>query len=204
MGDDIEERSGGPPAANRLRSLATGLDDAYPSGRLAGFSVADGRLVGILSADPDPLRAVIVGGLIDGAPRVRWAVVEGRLTPGRGSVTFRAAALLDGARGAIDLARSRRDHLIIRTGDAGADRLLDAIAPLLVDLLDDLSARQRTVARLLLVDGLRQADAADTLAVSRATVSVMVGRGRIRSIERLADAIRAVMGAARLALAESE
>ena len=203
IGDDIEERSGGPVSRARLRALAAALDDALPRGRLAGFSVGGGRLVGILAPEADPIRALIAGALVgDDAPHVRWALVEGVLDPGRGGIARRAERLLVEARRSVELARTRRDRLIVRTGDEGADRLLDGIAPLLIDLLDDLSDRQRVVARLLLVDGLRQADVADALAVSRATISVMVGRGRIRSIERLAGAVRAVVLAARQAAAE--
>jgi predicted XRE-type DNA-binding protein len=55
----------------------------------------------------------------------------------------------------------------------------------------------------MLIEELRQADVADALGVSRATVSVAHGRGHIRSIDRLLDALRGIMGAARLALEES-
>ena len=100
-------------------------------------------------------------------------------------------------------ARASRDQLIVRTGDAGADGLLDAIAPLLADLLGELTDRQREVARILLLEGGRQADAADALRVSRATVSVMAARGRVRAIERLAAAVRVLIRAAARAAEES-
>ena len=56
--------------------------------------------------------------------------------------------------------------------------------------LVEAARRQRTVARLALLDGLRQAEVAGRLDVSRATVSVTFGRARVRSIERLAAALR--------------
>jgi hypothetical protein len=52
------------------------------------------------------------------------------------------------------------------------------------------------MARLLLVDGLRLAEVAERLEVSRATVSVVAGRGRVREIGRLARALRALLAGA--------
>jgi DNA-binding CsgD family transcriptional regulator len=196
VGADVEELDGRPVAAARLASLRSSLDAAFPGGLLAPFELGSGRIVGLLAPGIDPLRPVLVGSVGDGAVRLRWGIAQGALASGRGGIARRARALTAGADDAIDLGRARRDHLVVRTGVEGADRLLDGIAPLLVELLDDLTDRQRTVARLILLDGLRQSDVADALGVSRATVSVMVGRGRIRSVERLAGAIRAVMSAA--------
>jgi hypothetical protein len=105
-------------------------------------------------------------------------------------------ALLARALNALDLARARRDGLVVRTPEPSDDELLDAIAPLLADLLAEMTERQRELGRILILEGGRQAEAAEQLGVSRATVSVMAARGRIRAIERLADAIRAVVGAA--------
>ena len=51
----------------------------------------------------------------------------------------------------------------------------------------ELTDRQREVARLLLVDGLRRAEAAERLGVSRATVSVIAARGRVRHLAALAS-----------------
>ncbi len=204
LGDDIEDRAGGPIGAAGLRALVTKLEAAYPTERLGRFVASDGRVVGLIDGDADPLRAVMVGGLADRAPRIRWALVAGLIGPGRAAAPRRAGALLAEARETIALARARRDHLSVRTGEPGADRLLLGIAPLLTELLDGLSDHQRTVARMILVEGLRQADVADRLGVSRATVSVMYGRGRIRSIERLAGVIRAITDAARDALADAD
>jgi DNA-directed RNA polymerase specialized sigma24 family protein len=70
-------------------------------------------------------------------------------------------------------------------------------------LLEDLSERQRELGRLLLLDGLRRAEAADRLGVSRATVSVLADRGRIREIDRLARALATIFGRGVARLAES-
>ena len=79
--------------------------------------------------------------------------------------------------------------LVVESGDPPTDELLDDIAPLLAELLGDLTLRQRVVARLLLVEGLRRSEAAARLGVSRATVSVAAERAHVRSIGRLAAAI---------------
>jgi DNA-binding CsgD family transcriptional regulator len=202
IGDELEKRTVGPASRADLRALAARLDSAYRDDRLAGFSVTDGQLTGLLRSDADELGVVMVAGLGVDGPRLRWAIVEGRLEAAGDGGSPRADGLVESARRTLELARRRRELLVIRTGEPGADRLLDGIAPLLGELLDDLTDRQKVVARMLLVDGLRQADVADALGVSRATVSVLVRRGRIRSIERLVASIRAVVGAARLALGE--
>jgi DNA-directed RNA polymerase specialized sigma24 family protein len=97
------------------------------------------------------------------------------------------------AREVLTRARARRDELVAVSGDESTDVLLDDLAPLLAVLLTDLSDRQRHVARLLLLDGLRQADVADHLNVTRATVSVLADRGRVREIGRLARALAALL-----------
>lgn len=227
VGDDAEDRHGDPLEPGRLEAIARLLDAAYPVGRLAGFTMSGSGFTAVLSAEADPLLAVLLVGLLDDAPRVRWSIaVTGPSGVRRGDDSFVGAggavvgavgaaagpavgaagpavgavdAALDRARDALDRARVRRDHLVVRTGEPCADRLLDAIAPLLAGLLEDLTDRQRSVARMLLLDGLRQADVAEALGVSRATVSVMAGRGRVRSIERLAGAIRVVTAAGRQA-----
>jgi DNA-directed RNA polymerase specialized sigma24 family protein len=61
-----------------------------------------------------------------------------------------------------------------------------------MDLLDGLTERQRTVARLALIDELSQSEVADRLRIRRATVSVSFSRARVRSIQRLVAGIRRV------------
>jgi DNA-directed RNA polymerase specialized sigma24 family protein len=78
------------------------------------------------------------------------------------------------------------------SGDAPADELLDRLAPLLAALLGDLTKRQRVIGRLILVEGLRGSEAAERLHISRATISVAANRAHLRSIGRLADALRTI------------
>lgn len=184
-------------ATGWLPAFATSLDHS-----LAGSLIAPVRLGstdevhGLLRSDADPLRTVMLAGLSQAAPPMRWAVIAGRV---KGGTRFCAGPVRTGrpdppalaaARAAVRSLRGSRDRLVIRSGDPGADALLDDLAPVLGGLLADLSDRQRHVARLALVEGLRQAEIAHRLGVSRATVSVMSGRGRIQSLERLARAVR--------------
>ena len=86
-------------------------------------------------------------------------------------------------------------QLILRSGDPATDSLLADTAPALIALLQDLTVRQRQVGRLLLVDGLRRAEIAQRLGITRPTVSVMVDRARLVEIGRLAAAIDAIFEA---------
>ena len=52
--------------------------------------------------------------------------------------------------------------------------------------------RQRVVARMAIVDGLRQSEIAEVLGIARATVSVASGRADVRNIGRLAEAVRII------------
>src|SRR5262245_56754340 len=120
---------------------------------------------------------------------MRWVVVAGEVDPGQGPATQRTGAAFLRARERLDEAAARRDGLLAATGDPSADALLDDVAPLLAELLNDLTDRQRVVARLILVEGFRRSEAAARLGVSRATVSVAADRAYVRSIGRLANAL---------------
>ncbi len=203
FGDVIHSRRDASASSEWLRTLRDALDDAYGDERLAPFGFTQGdELQGLLGPNADPLHAVLIGSLHAGRRPMRWAVSEGEVVPGSGPATERSGPAFLVARQMIERSRTTRDGLVIRTGDPGADRLLDRIAPPLAEMLDGLTDRQRAVAWLALVDGLRQAEVASTLRVSRATISVTYGRAHLRSIERLADAVRLVVNAARQALAE--
>jgi len=52
---------------------------------------------------------------------------------------------------------------------------------------------QRSIARLMLVDRLRQSEVAERVGVSRATISVMAERARIRRIEGLLAVLRRIV-----------
>jgi DNA-directed RNA polymerase specialized sigma24 family protein len=139
--------------------------------------------------EPDhPFAALLDAWLDPATPAARWAVVVGD------------AAL---ARAVLDDRQTRRDLLIVRTGQPDADALLADLSPVLGRLLDDLTPSQRRVARLVLVEGLRQADAATVLGISRASVSVAHARAHLREIGLLLRAIRAAWTAgARLSAVE--
>lgn len=206
FGDVIDSRRAPELASAWLRTLRADLERAIPAAeRLAPFGVTQGDEVqGLLVPDADPFRAVLLGSLHDDALPMRWAVSAGRIDPGRGPAIERTGPAFLAARDAVATARSHRDRLVIATGEPGADHLLGEIAPVLGDMLADLTDRQRVVARLMLVDELRQADVAERLGVARATVSVAHARGHIRSIQRVLTAIRSIFGAAMLALAEAD
>jgi DNA-binding XRE family transcriptional regulator len=190
FGDVIQSRRAGALAGAGLRSLAAELDAAYGRDRLARFGFTQGdELQGLLAPTADPFTAILLAALRPEPIGLRWAIAGGPIDPGRGPATQRTGGAFVRARDALMRARGRRDDLVAETGDPDADALLDDVAPLLAVLLGDLSDRQRLLARLLLVERLRKADAADRLGVSRATVSVLAERGRVREIERLARAL---------------
>lgn len=190
FGDVIESRRSGGRAAGGLRALAGELDAAYAEERLARFGFTQGdELQGLLVPTADPFRAVLLAALRPEPIALRWSIAGGPVDPGSGPATERSGPAFVLAREALTQARARRDDLVATTGDPDADALLDDVAPLLAVLLGDLSERQRLLARLLLVERLRKAEAAERLGVSRATVSVLADRGRVREIERLARAL---------------
>lgn len=180
-------------ASDYLRALRDDLDAAYPVERLAATGFTQGDEIQVLLAPgADPFRAVVRAAL-DGETRgLRWACVGGFVEPGSGPATERNGPAFHAARDLLERAKVRREGLVAVTGDPAADALLADLGPLLPALLGELTARQREVGRMLLVDGLRQADAADRLRVSRATISVIADRGRIRHIGRLADALSTI------------
>jgi len=191
FGDVVRSRTDAPAATAWLRTLAAELEAAIPAAdRLADFEFTQGdELQGLLRPGIDPFPAVLRAGLHpDGRP-MRWVVVAGEVDEGRGPATQRTGPAFLRARERLTEASARRDGLAVESGHPPTDALLDDIAPLLVELIDDLTERQRVIARLLLVDGLRRSEAAVALDVSRATVSVAADRAHVRSIGRLADAL---------------
>jgi predicted DNA-binding protein (UPF0251 family) len=187
FGDVIDSRLDGPASARWLRRLADELDDAYGEQCLAPFGFTQGdELQGVLQPSADPFAAVLRVSLRDEpAPEVRWAIAAGPIEPGEGPATQWTGPAFLAARQLIDLARRRRDRLVARSADPASDVLLDDVAPVLGLLLAELTDSQRRVARLLLLEGLRQADAAERLGIARPTVSVAAERAHVRDIERL-------------------
>jgi DNA-directed RNA polymerase specialized sigma24 family protein len=87
----------------------------------------------------------------------------------------------------------RRERVSIVSGDTATDDLLDGLGPILGELLADLTRRQREIAWLLLVEGLRRSEAAERLDVSRATISVAADRAHLRSIGELARVLHVLV-----------
>jgi len=205
FGDVVRSRRDPEGSSRWLRTLCRALEGAYtPPERIASFGFTQGdELQGLLAPTADPFRAVLLGALHEDARPMRWSITLGDVAPGTGPATERAGEAFIRARDGLAAAKVHRDGIVISTGEPGADRLLGDLAPLLAELLAELTPSQARIARLMLIEDLRQADVADALGVSRATVSVAHGRGHIRSIDRLLDALRGIMGAARLALEDT-
>jgi DNA-binding CsgD family transcriptional regulator len=205
FGDVIGSTRDRIAASAWLRDLVAHLDDVYGDRRLAPFGFTQGdELQGLLAADADPMIAVLHSALGIGARPIRWVCIKGQVDPGDGPATQRTGGAFLSARDAIGEARSLREGLVIRTGDAQADELLAGMTPALVDLLAGLTKRQREVARLALLEGLRQSEVADRLEVRRATISVAFARAKVLSIGRLAGAITTVYARAAMPVGNSE
>ena len=192
FGDVVDSRLDGPAAADWLRGLCAELDDSYAGATLAPFGFTQGdEIQGVVDTDADPLLAVLRASLRsmpdDGSapPTMRWVIAFGAVEPGRGPATQRTGPAFLAARELIERARRRRETLLVSSGHATVDEELDDVAPVLGTLLRDLTSRQRHVGRLLIVDGLRQSEAADALRIARPTVSVAAERAHVRDIERL-------------------
>jgi predicted DNA-binding protein (UPF0251 family) len=192
FGDVVDSRRDAG-AAGFLRTLRDELDRAYGAHGLAptGFTQGD-EIQLLLDTEADPFVAVLRAALHPDTRELRWAVVAGPVEPGVGPATERNGQAFRAARDLLVRARSRREGMLAITGDPAADALLAGLAPLFPALLAELTVRQREVARLLLVDGLRRAEVAERLRVSRATVSVIADRGRVRHLERLAASLAAI------------
>lgn len=193
FGDVVRSRRRATGTAEWLEAASAELDRAYGESALARFEFTQGdELQGLLRPDADPLLAILSCSLRPAAeaPRMRWAIVAGEVMPGRGPATRRTGPAFVTARETIELARRQRDTLLMLTGDPHADGLLAGTAPVLGSLLERLTDRQREVARLNLLDGLRQSEIAGRLGVARATVSVAFTRADVGSLARLLGAVR--------------
>jgi RNA polymerase sigma factor (sigma-70 family) len=149
-------------------------------------------LQGLLEPDADPIEAVLRAALHSDFRPIRWAIVRGPVHRGRGRATHRVGTALMMARHEMEAARDSHERLVILSGDEAADELLADLNPILADLLDGLTERQRTIARLAILQQLRQSEIADRLGVRAATISVSFSRARLRSLQRLVSGIRRV------------
>ncbi len=197
FGDVVGSRRDSVGSTAWLRDLVVELDAVYDDRLLAPFAFTQGdELQGMLAPEADPFTAVIRAALAPGGRRMRWVVVRGQVDPdptaGRAPATERTGAAFVTARETMDAARAGHERLVVLTGEPDVDRLLACFAPALVDMLDALTERQRTVARLALIDDLRQSEVADRLQIRRATVSVAFSRARVRTLQRFVTGIREV------------
>jgi DNA-binding CsgD family transcriptional regulator len=197
FGDVIGSRKDRAGSTAWLRDLVPELDDAYGDQGLAPFDFTKGgELQGLLVAEADPLVAVLHAALSQAARPMRWVCVRGGVDRGEGPATQRTGQAFLAARQTIEAARSGHERLVARTGRSDVDELLADMTPALVDLLEGLTARQRAVARLALIEGLRQSEVAERLGVRRATISVSFGRAKVLTVARLIVAIRRVYSSA--------
>jgi DNA-directed RNA polymerase specialized sigma24 family protein len=202
FGDVVGSRRDSVGSTTWLRELVAELDAAYGPQGLAPFGFTQGdELQGLLKPDADPLQAVLRAGLRSGGRRMRWVVVMGQAdadpTGGLAPATERTGEGFVAARAAIEQARTGHERLVIVTGRPDVDSLLANLTPALIDMLDGLTERQRTVARLALIEDLRQSEVADRLKVRRATISVSFNRARVRSLQRLVAGIGRIYASAR-------
>lgn len=195
FGDVIRSRRDATAATEWLRLLTADLTDAYSAAdRLAPFEFTQGdELQGLLAPAADPMIAFLRSSLHPDSVPMRWVFVAGEVDPGHGPATQRSGPAFIAARERLAVAAVRRERLAVVSGDPATDELLDGLAPLLGELLGDLTDRQRVIAWLILVEGLRRSEAAERLHVSRATISVAADRAHLRSIGELARVVRTLL-----------
>jgi hypothetical protein len=193
FGDVVGSRRARVEAAAWLRSLVGELDEVYGHEKLApcGFTQGD-EVQGLLCATADPMLAVLHAALREGPRPIRWVCIRGAVDPGEGPATQRTGPAFMAARSAIEAARTGHERLVIRIGRTEADELLGGMTPAMAELLQALTGRQKVVARLALIDGLRQSEVAERLKVRRATISVSFARAKVLPLARLAGAIKRV------------
>jgi hypothetical protein len=198
FGDVVRSRDQPQAATAWLERLCVDLDATYRESALASFEFTQGdEIQGLLRTDADPFQAVLGATLrphlgTAAVPRMRWVLAAGPVDPGRGPATRRSGRAFLVARELLDQARADHDGLLCRTGDAEADELLSGTAPVLAAIIAGMTDRQREIASLALLEGLRQADIAERLGVARPTVSIAAARGDVRSLGRLAEAVRSI------------
>jgi DNA-binding CsgD family transcriptional regulator len=195
FGDVVASRRAAVASTSWLRTLRSELSASYAGDeQLAPFEFTQGdEIQGLLAPTADPTRAVLRASLHPDRRPMRWAIVRGAVDPGTGPATQRSGPAFIAARERLALAAGRRELLAAQTGDPSIDELLDGVAPVLGELLADLTDRQREIAWPILVEGLRQSEAAGRLRVSRATVSVATDRAHLRSIAELARVVRTLV-----------
>lgn len=193
FGDVVDSRRDSGATTIWLRELVADLNEAMRELLDAEFAFTQGdELQGLLLPHADPFVPVLRAALSEASRRIRWVVVRGDVDPGEGPAIQRTGAAFVEARRAIEAARSSRERLVFHTGRPDADALLNDLGPALTDMLDGLTPTQRGVARLALLDGLRQSEVAERVGKRRATVSVSFARAKVVPLERLTAAMRRI------------
>ena len=198
FGDVVGSRRVPTDATGWLDALRRTLDDVYGPDRLADFEFTQGdEIQGLLVPAADPFLAVLSSMLhprtgVGSVPPMRWVTVLGHVDDGRGPATHRTGEAFLRARALLGQARDDRDGLLCQTGDKSADAYLAGTTPMLAAIIEQMTDRQRHIARLALIDGLRQSEIAARLDVSRPTVSVSYARADVRNVSRLLEAIRRI------------
>ena len=160
---------------------------------MAGFAFTQGdELQGLLKPAADPFDAILRAALSKGSRPIRWAIVRGPVDPGEGPAIERTGDAFLTARQTLEAARAGRERLTFVTGRPEADALLNDSGPALIEMLDGLTPTQREVARMAVIDGLRQSEVAERVGKRRATVSVSFARARVVPLERLVGAMRRI------------
>jgi hypothetical protein len=195
VGDAVGSKRDSAGTADWLRALATDLNGALGEWRRAEFAFTHGdEIRGLLSPGADPMLVVLHAALAESVRPIRWGIAWGEMdaAPAGATAAERTGPAVEIAEAAASEARHRHERLVLRTGEAEADALLAGMAPALMDMLEELTPTQRHVARLAVIEGLRQSEVAERLKVRRATISVSFARARVSSLEALAGAIRRV------------
>jgi hypothetical protein len=193
FGDVVGSRRDSAAASAWLRELVVELDDSYRDDLLAGFAFTQGdELQGLLKPAADPFGAMLRAALSKGSRPVRWVIVRGAVDPGEGPAIERTGDAFLTARKALETARAGRERLIVSTGRPEADALLNDMGPALVDMLDGVTPTQREVARMAVIEGLRQSEVAERVGKRRATVSVSFARAKVVPLVRLVAAMRRI------------
>ena len=193
FGDIVGSRRNSAAASAWLRELVIELDGCYCDDLVAGFAFTQGdELQGLLKPAADPFDAILRAALSKGARPIRWAIVRGPVDPGQGPAIERTGDAFLTARQTLEAARTGRERVTFVTGRPEADALLNDTGPALIDMLDSLTPTQREVARLAVIDGLRQSEVAERVGKRRATVSVSFARARVVPLGRLTAAMRRI------------
>lgn len=206
IGDVVSSRSvDRTQTIEDLKALASDLNTRFAADLLAEFDYTSGdELQGVLRPGADLFKVLLACHLVPQVPDMRWGIAVGMIDSGTGTAIRRTGEAFLMARAAIVKAKTSKRKIAISTGFPRVDRLFYLALGLWRASLDELTARRRTLAFLFLVEGLPQSQIATDLGVSRATVSVIISRGKIREIGEQAQALSSIYDGVANALAHDQ